>query len=52
VALFTTPIDPSGFSTRSPYVVAHDDKRFLMPIAVDRPSPATLVVIGNWRAPS
>ena len=52
VALFTTPIDPSGVATRSPYVVANDDKRFLMPIAVDRPAPATLVVIGNWRAPS
>ena len=52
VALFTTPIDPSGFATRSPYVVSNDAQRFLMPIAIDRPTPPTLVVIGNWRPPS
>jgi len=52
VALFTTPIDPSGFATRSPYVVSHDGQRFLMPIAIDRPTPPTLVVIRNWRPPS
>jgi hypothetical protein len=51
-ALFTIPMDPSGFPTRSPYVVSNDDQRFLMPIAVDRPTPTTLVVIRNWRAPS
>ena len=51
-ALFTTPVDPSGFGTRAPYIVANDDQRFLMPIAVDRPTPAKLVVISNWRAPS
>jgi hypothetical protein len=47
--LFTTPIDPSGFSARSPFVVAADDQRFLMPIAIDKPTPSTLVVIFNWR---
>ena len=47
--LFTTPIDPAGFSTRSPVVVSNDDQRFLMPIAIDKPTPSTLVVIFNWR---
>ena len=47
--LFTAPIDPSGFSTRSPLVVANDDQRFLMPIAIDKPTPSKLVVVVNWR---
>jgi Tol biopolymer transport system component len=47
--LFASPIDPSGFSTRSPYVVSLDDQRFLLPIAVDQPTPATLVIIRNWQ---
>jgi eukaryotic-like serine/threonine-protein kinase len=47
--LFTTPVDPAGFSTRSPYVVSLDDQRFLMPIAVDQPTPSSVVVLSNWR---
>jgi Tol biopolymer transport system component len=46
--LFMAPIDPSGFSTRAPFVVSNDDQRFLIPIAVDKPTPASLVVIENW----
>ena len=49
VPMFTTPLDPSGFSTRSPWVLSTDDQRFLMPIAIDKPKPSTLVVILNWR---
>ena len=52
VAMFTMPIDPAGFGPRSPFVVSTDDQRFLMPIAIDRPTPATLILIRNWRAPS
>ena len=32
--LFMAPLDPSGFSTRSPVIVSADDQRFLMPIAI------------------
>ena len=38
VPMFTTPLDPSGFSTRSPLVISTDDQRFLMPIAIDKPT--------------
>jgi hypothetical protein len=41
--------DPSGFSTRSPLIVSTDDQRFLMPIAIDKPAPSTLIVVANWR---
>jgi Tol biopolymer transport system component len=50
-SLFTVPIDPSGLSARSPFVVSPDDSRFLLPIAIDKPTPATLVVISNWHPP-
>ena len=52
VALFTMPIDPSGFGARSQFVVSNDGQRFLMPIAIERRTPPTLVVISNWRPPS
>jgi hypothetical protein len=48
-ALFPTPLDPTGFGTRAPYVLSVDDQRFLIPIATDQPTPASLVVISNWR---
>jgi len=50
--LFRAPLDPSGFSTRSPVVVSIDDQRFLMPIAIDKPTPSTLILVLNWRPPS
>jgi Tol biopolymer transport system component len=52
VALFTMPIDPSGVGARSQFVVSNDGQRFLMPIAIERRTPPTLVVISNWRPPS
>lgn len=47
--MFMAPLDPSGISTRSPLVVSTDDRRFLMPIAIDKPTPSSLVVVMNWK---